>query len=257
MDASASPDRLTATVDLEVGGSRLRAEITVPSGPVGPRALLPVFRSVADTLVQIGTEESVARGERVSCRAGCGACCSQLVPVTPVEAHQLREVVERLPEPRRSEVRARFAAAVDRLDRTGLSERLLEVDVLAPEERSRLGVDYFGQGIPCPFLEDGSCSIYEERPIACREYLVTSPAVHCASPTAETVRMVPLPARASVALSRATRSGGRWVPLALALRWAEAHAEEPDARPAPQLVAEFFEVLAGGGAAGASHGGTR
>lgn len=254
MELSASPDRLTATVDLRVGGSRLRAEITVPAGPVGPRALLPVFRSVADTLVRIGTEEAAGRGERVSCRAGCGACCSQLVPVTAVEAHQVRDVVESLPEPRRSEVRARFADAADRLDRAGLSGRLLEAGALSPGERTALGLDYFRQAIPCPFLEEGSCSIYEERPIACREYLVTSPAAHCASPTAETVRMVPLPARASVALSRAARSGGRWVPLALALRWAEARPEEPDARPAPQVVAGFFEALAGGGAGGSGGG---
>ena len=38
-----------------------------------------------------------------------------------------------------------------------------------------LGREYFQLGIPCPFLEEESCSIYHDRPITCREYLVTSP----------------------------------------------------------------------------------
>ncbi len=39
---------------------------------------------------------------------------------------------------------------------------------------------YFQQAIPCPFLaEDKSCSIYEQRPGACRRYLVVSPPTMC------------------------------------------------------------------------------
>jgi Fe-S-cluster containining protein len=36
--------------------------------------------------------------------------------------------------------------------------------------------------MPCPFLEDESCSIHPDRPLVCREYLVTSPAELCAGP---------------------------------------------------------------------------
>ena len=48
-----------------------------------------------------------ARGEAISCKAGCGACCRQLVPVSETEAHHLRDVVEAMPEPRRAAVTAR------------------------------------------------------------------------------------------------------------------------------------------------------
>ncbi len=47
---------------------------------------------------------------------------------------------------------------------------------------SRSARRYFHLGIACPFLEDESCSIHADRPISCREYLVTSPAVNCADP---------------------------------------------------------------------------
>ena len=48
-------------------------------------------------------------------------------------------------------------------------------------------------GVPCPFLEDESCSIHPERPLVCREYLVTSPAALCAGPTQEGVTPVAVP----------------------------------------------------------------
>jgi hypothetical protein len=35
-------------------------------------------------------------------------------------------------------------------------------------------VRYFLQGVACPFLEAESCGIHPDRPLACREYLVTS-----------------------------------------------------------------------------------
>ncbi|MEO8777051.1 MAG: YkgJ family cysteine cluster protein [Rhodanobacter sp.] len=33
----------------------------------------------------------------------------------------------------------------------------------------QLGIDYLRQGVACPFLEQESCSIYDERPLACRK----------------------------------------------------------------------------------------
>ena len=95
---------------------------------------------------------------------------------------------------------------------------------------------------------DESCSIYEERPIACREYLVTSPAAHCARPSGETVRMVPLAGKASTSLARLDEVPGRrfvaWVPLILAPDWAAANAEPPPLRPGPELLRDFFSRLA-------------
>ena len=38
---------------------------------------------------------------------------------------------------------------------------------------------YFAAGIPCPFLEEERCGVYDERPVVCREYAVTSPPELC------------------------------------------------------------------------------
>ena len=111
-----------------------------------------------------------------------------------------------------------------------------------------IGLAYFRLGVPCPFLEDESCSIHPERPLACREYLVTSPASNCASPSADNIEMVPLagkPSAAVMAVDRSSTPGG-WVPLVLALDWAGDHPAAAQSRPAQDVVKDVFTRLAGG-----------
>src|SRR5262249_9772433 len=111
-----------------------------------------------------------------------------------------------------------------------------------------IGLEYFRQAIACPFLEEESCSIYADRPITCREYLVTSPAEHCARPRADTVKQVPLPLKVWTALARMDEPGRearfiRWRPLILALEESESQHNEPPVRPGPEWLQELFEKL--------------
>lgn len=247
---SASPETVTASVELQIADHRVQANITVPAGPVHLQDMLPIIQSFASTVVDIAAEDAEAKGHKISCEKGCGACCRQLVPITDVEARHLRDLANSLPEPRRSNVRARFAAARQQLDSSGLTDRLLQRDHLQKGERNALGLDYFRQGIPCPFLEDESCSIHPERPVACREYLVTSPAVNCRQPSAASISCIELPARVSNALGRigsgSATGAVRWVPLILAPEWAGDHPDEQPPRPATDVLQEFFGLLAAG-----------
>ena len=72
-----------------------------------------------------------------------------------------------------------------------------------------------------PVPGGGVLSIYEERPITCREYLVTSPAENCSRPTPQNIRRVKLlmPVFNAVARWQVAPSEHfleRWVPLILA-----------------------------------------
>ena len=246
-----TPDFLTANLMLSLSGARVRVELTVPSAAVGLREILPACRSLTEAIVAKAEESEAAEGRHVSCRKGCGACCRQLVPISEVEARQIRDLVDHLPEPRRSQVRMRFAEARRRLDEAGVSAILLRRESLTSEELHAIGLQYFAVGVACPFLEDESCSIHAERPIVCREYLVTSPAAHCAQPTPETIDRVPLPGKVSVALNRMASqpdrpaARARWVPLSLALDWAADHPDNLAPRPGPQWVSELLEHLTG------------
>jgi Fe-S-cluster containining protein len=245
----AESEMVTAHLKMWIAGAPLAIDLTVPKAPARLGELLPVFQSLADAVVGTVVESVESSGRSISCRAGCGACCRQLVPISEVEARGIRDLVERLPEPRRSQVRLRFAEARRRLEEAGMLEPLLHPGGFKDADRVHFGLAYFHQQIPCPFLEEESCSIHRDRPIACREYLVTSPAENCARPSAETVRCVKMPRSVWAQLARfdpVERSAEllRWVPLIVAPEWADAHPEEPAPRPAPEWLGDMIRMLA-------------
>lgn len=238
---------VTARVTLNLGGEAVEMSISVPDAMVDPVRMLPVFRAIAHGIVDTAVEQEVKAGREVSCKAGCGACCRQLVPVSELEARQLAELVAALPEPRQAEVRERFRAALRRLDVTGMLGKLRNPDRHPDYTHRALGIEYFQLGIPCPFLEEESCSIHPDRPISCREYLVTSPPKNCARPTADSVRQVTIAGKMSNAVIRLAqqRIGSRfipYVPMILALEFAARHTRAAPVH-APAMLKRSFELL--------------
>ncbi|MBC7910182.1 MAG: YkgJ family cysteine cluster protein, partial [Pyrinomonadaceae bacterium] len=75
-----SQEWVTGTVGLNISGERFEMEITVPAAPTRARRMLPVFQSLADSLVGVGIKQAEAEGGTISCKKGCGACCRWLVP---------------------------------------------------------------------------------------------------------------------------------------------------------------------------------
>jgi Fe-S-cluster containining protein len=233
------------TVELGLPGGDVHIEMDVPMGEVPMGRLLPALRTTADAFVAFSAERSATEGKPVSCAKGCGACCRQAVPVAQTEARRIGTVLEELPEPRRSVVKERFAAALRRIEEAGLLPALDGRVAWGAGRAVEIGMEYFRLGIACPFLEDESCSIYEERPIACREYLVTSAPAHCAAPTPESVEAVPLPTRVWAAVAReeqgtADTDPARCVPLILAPRWASEHPEPEAQRPGPEVLRRIY-----------------
>lgn len=237
------------TVELGLSGSVVRVEMDVPMGDVPMERLLPALQTTADALVSFSARNSVAEGKPISCAAGCGACCRQLVPIAPAEARQLAVLVEGLAEPRRSVVRKRFAEALRRAGEAGLLPALEARGGPADGAAEETSLAYFQLGIPCPFLEAESCSIYEDRPIACREYLVTSPPANCAAPTRESIDMVYLPTRICAAVAWEEEGSEDFskttlVPLVLSLLWAAKNPRGRDPRPGPELLRSVYARFA-------------
>ena len=242
----ATAEAAIAQIQIAVGGQPLNLELVVPSGLTPLRGLLPVFHGLANSVVDVAIEKERQQGKNISCKAGCGACCRQLVPVSAAEAQALAHLVESMPEPRRSTIKARFDAVRDRLAAVGLLEVLRHPSQMNLEQRRTLGLDYSRLRLPCPFLEEESCSIYPDRPLVCREYLVTSPAEACGQQDFQSITPVVLPAEVANALRavdwQATATADAWVPLSLSLDWAATHASEP-VLPGPAWVERVFNHL--------------
>jgi len=247
------PREVTATIELKVRTQTVSIRATVPTGPATPRELLPFARTLTEISVHVAEADSTKAGEPVSCKAGCGACCRQPVPVTETEAHVLADLVAAMPEPRQSAVRSRFAKAIERFESAGILSHLRERTDWPDGQRSKLGRDYFEQGVPCPFLEDESCSIHPDRPLVCREFLVTSPAENCANPFVPGVKRLELPmASAFRTFARAAAdipadAPVPWVPLVLALEWSAENPEPPPTRTGTALLEQTFRLMTGVG----------
>jgi Fe-S-cluster containining protein len=234
--------------ELKIGESEISAEVNLPDQPIRPVDLLPVLNAFDDALIGTAVDKVEAAGQRVSCRAGCGACCRQVVPISETEAFHLAGVISAMPEEQRARVTARFAVIFRVLAENGMLDRVKSDASLDPGKLQQMGIDYFRLGLACPFLENESCSIHPDRPSSCREYLVTSPAANCSDPRIDNIDKVVLPARVSSLLYRFGDGLGeqvpRWLPLTLLLDWTSTRSpNKQKAIPAPQLLENFLRKL--------------
>lgn len=221
-------------VALNTPAGRLTTAIDVPTGFIPITSIVPVTRRLGEEAAQLEIRQAVAEGKTISCRIGCAACCRMLVPLSAPEAFALHEYVGQLPTDRRTLLLSHLSDRKDRLTREGLWDRLNDVAEAArpvpDEELDPINRSYYALRIPCPYLDNEMCLIYEARPAACRELLVTSPAELCQDLTQNPVTPLPVSMRIGSILGLVwgtlTSSPPRLIPLPMALEWAERHEEE-------------------------------
>lgn len=239
-----------ATFSLPIGGVYLEASAQVPAGQTTLTQILPVIQGLENAILGKIADEAAAAGSPISCRAGCGACCRQMVPVSLFEAEALTDWIRSLPEERQEELAGRFHHALSELRDAGVIDKILRDEwVLEQGRTTQLAVDYFHAHVACPFLEDESCSIHPIRPLACREYLVISPPELCEDPSVHDVTGVQLPLK----LSRVLHSFGQdlehdprgWIPLVFLLAWGRSGARPGDymAGTGEEVLGRFLERL--------------
>lgn len=78
-------------------------------------------------------------GKFAACARGCGHCCHVSVPITQFEARFMGENLGLVPVEQKKTIKHEL--------------------------------NEYGSHTPCPFLENGECSIYEYRPLTCRMHL--------------------------------------------------------------------------------------
>jgi Fe-S-cluster containining protein len=226
----------------------LRGQVRVSRGPMRLADLASTAAEITDVVVSRARAAEEHAGRSITCCAGCGACCRQLVPISPPEALRIADVIEALPPDRRAEVLARYDAVTDLLGPSGFMDEILDADLMANESIG-LAYRYFKLGAPCPFLVDESCSIHTTRPVACREYNVTSPAVHCQDPGCGKIETVSMPFPLSLALSRLTSklTGAKpiLIPLSLVPYWLARNLDLAQRTwPGEELFRAFMETAA-------------
>ena len=221
-------------IALNTPAGRLTTAVDVPTARVPVTAIVPLMRRLGEEAHALEAAKSSEAGRERSCRKGCAACCRMLVPLSPPEAFALREFVRSLPSEQQKRIAARFAQAKSALLTHGLWSQLTALGEASqtPDDNSLEPVNqaYYALRIPCPFLEDEICSIYDERPAACRELLVTSPAELCQDMVKNPVVPILAPLQIGPVLGflwgELTNTPPRLIPLPIAIDWAEQHQNE-------------------------------
>ena len=251
MNTSGPRESYNLNIQTPVG--HLTASVSVPTGFIPITDILPLMRSLGEQAHQLAIDNTSQTGATISCQKGCAACCRMMIPVAPPEAFALLSVVEALPSPKKERLLERFQAAQKTLREAGLEEGLQRLafskDQGTDEELEPLNRAYYALRMPCPFLEDEICSIYEQRPSACRELLVTSPAELCQDLIRNPIQLIPSPFRIGTVLSKlwtdCYQGPVRLIPLPCALDWATVHkSQNPRTWAGPDLLNRALDAAA-------------
>ena len=219
---------------LQTAAGQVTAAVDVPTGFVPVAAIVPVMHRLGEEAQALEVTRLRELGQAPSCQKGCAACCRMLVPVSIPEAFALRDWIRSCPVEEQVRISTRLSHAKSQLLSHELWQRLADlceegkhVDEQTLEEVNRA---YYALRIPCPFLTEEACTIYEQRPSACRELLVTSPPDRCDDVITNPVEPIPVPIQMSTVLGllwqELAMTSTRLIPLPLILDWTERHEHE-------------------------------
>jgi Fe-S-cluster containining protein len=252
--ACASIDRAAGRVvpfQIDVLGRRLRLSFDVARGCVRLVDLVPLARAVCSKVTETLLDEFRRSGQSVPCCKGCPACCNYLVPLSVPEALALIEQTSVMPQPQRTSLIEACTTPAGRIlekgpDLFGSGYFTLSQ---SPDDTAAAVADWYaGLELECPFLSDGSCMIYAERPLACREHFVIGSPCQCADLLSFCQSTTPAPVSVLRALAELTahleQSSLETIMLPLVFAWAEHNAaRSKQTWPAISVAETFAEIL--------------
>lgn len=147
--ANAAHDRIQARAGDMLRFLADQATPAIMTADLPPRTRYIRLREVASKAAELVRPDT-------PCRDGCAACCYQAVPVLLTEARIIADKTGRA------------------LNRSKQLRPSVELERVA-EELAANTMKLANDPKPCPFLKDDRCSIYEDRPLACREHHVLHP----------------------------------------------------------------------------------
>ena len=214
-------------LELDFLGELVHFRMGVVEGQARLADIVPAARKLSTKLVLAVLSKLSKDGKFVPCRKGCSACCNYLIPLSVPEVFRLWQEVLTMPPARgRAIVQSCLEAAKKILN--NMPENLETNDPTKTNvqiEASRLSKWYSGLELSCPFLSDGRCTIYQQRPMACREHIVTGSVLLCEAQATDESQVIQMSVSIIECLSRLAaeleQSSIEVVMLPLALPWVQ------------------------------------
>ncbi len=213
--------------------------------------IVPTARIICQKIIDTVIENAHVKNENIPCCKGCSACCSHyLVPLSVPEVFRLREDISFLPVSMRKSIWKNNVKAAHKILESKPPELFFEQpDVLENNQVDLYSLSnwYSNLNIVCPFLSNDLCSIYEQRPLACREHFIEGSATACSGGHAEAT-VIDIPIQMPVALgklaSELERTDTEAIILPLALIWSEDNYGRAEKTwPTDMLINRFVEII--------------
>lgn len=231
--------------ELRILGEPLNIHAEVLDAPASLADIVPLARQIADEVSRRSARSAQGGGLSVPCSKGCAACCRYLVPLSAPELLRLERDLSALPAEPRRVVLVRLRRARQRIIEAGPPALSADDGTSAAEAASAW---YAALDMDCPFLDNKSCAIYDQRPIACRQHMAACSPQLCRGHQPGQGRCVatPLDVCQGLAMLAAemTETPLESVMLPLAPNWL-ANASDAARRrwPGPLLMERFLNIL--------------
>ncbi len=239
-------------VNITTTSGDLQTHIDIPTDFIPISKIVPLVRSLGDQAQELEITKTTRAGKTISCQKGCAACCRPMIPVSPPEAFTLVETINDLPQEHQNRIKHNLATTKQQLEKAGLLHGLQDL-IDSPHQITDHDLDilnrtYYAQRLPCIFLENEVCSIYDHRPAGCRGHLVTSPAEWCQDMDHNPIEELHIPLRAGTVLSllwaNMNKKPVRLLPLPLAVEWAETNQHlNTSSQTGADLINNVMEAL--------------
>ncbi|MBN2588262.1 MAG: YkgJ family cysteine cluster protein [Sedimentisphaerales bacterium] len=227
--------------ELEILGETVLFSIYLIPKMIKLSEIVPIAYEISSKISTIIQEKNINEGITIPCRKGCATCCNYLVPLSIPEAFYLRETVLSLPENTGNSVFYSFLTSAKCI----LNKKSEDLYSMELDQLSRW---YSKLNLTCPFLSDNACSIYDKRPIACREHLVTGTNLFCKPSQEEESQKIELPVSILECLGKLSaelkQTDIEAIMMPLALVWTQ---DNPDSDietwPSVEIIRRFTEII--------------
>lgn len=243
----------TISFELDILGEQAHFCVNITESQVGLTDIVPLARRVSAKITELVIERVQRSGQDIPCRQGCSACCNFLVPLSVPEALCLRDDILAMPEFLRGLIEQSCFSATQRILKRKPPKpfvtQFTSRNLVHPVELKVLANWYSNFKQSCSFLYEDRCIIYEQRPLACREYFIKGSAGACKD-EGNPAEVVKMPALITEALGQLTNElegtsvSVEAIIMPLVFVWYEENqARNERTWPAAIMVQRFIDII--------------
>lgn len=251
-EVGSHPDNKTIGMKLDIFNEKINIQINIEKDRARLADIVPLALSISTKINDLVIKNIQNNGQQIPCKKGCSACCKRcLVPLSVPEAFKLKDEVERAPTNLQNSINRNCIIASQHLLKQKSTKNFIgHLSDSNPENQVRLNNIsdwYTSLNLACPFLHQDICTIYEQRPLSCREHFIIGSAGGCQNKDSS-AKVVDMPVRMSnVLVQLASELEGtqeQAVILPLALLWCEDNRERAKKTwPFETMVRRFVEII--------------